>query len=236
MIVDTDTFNSLAPHSHKRILCRCDSCGVERHVRKQTITCSKHTTYVMCAPCTARELCLSRNPTLMTEEVRKKLAAYRVGKTLSDETKKKIGDFNRGKKYTAERVAKMHRCGSQHWAYNPDREFVATNLKVKNSIRTMLQNCLKRAHKKKTDHTYTLLGYTSADLKAYLESMFKPGMSWLNRSEWHIDHIKPVIQFIKEGITDPAIICALSNLQPLWAQENLQKNAKWTEPDGISPT
>tara|TARA_R110002096_G_C14520339_1_gene716876 strand:- start:218 stop:931 length:714 start_codon:yes stop_codon:yes gene_type:complete len=71
--------------------------------------------------------------------------------------------------------------------------------------------------------------FTYEELKHHLESLWASGMSWDNRSEWHIDHIKPIAAFIKEGITDPAIINALSNLQPLWAKDNLSKGAKYHE-------
>tara|TARA_R110000772_G_C13143657_1_gene424273 strand:+ start:139 stop:792 length:654 start_codon:yes stop_codon:yes gene_type:complete len=72
-------------------------------------------------------------------------------------------------------------------------------------------------------------GYTAGQLKNHIEGQFTNGMAWDNRNEWHIDHIKPVSAFIKEGITDPAIINALSNLQPLWAKDNLSKGAKYNE-------
>tara|TARA_R110001632_G_C11239674_1_gene407566 strand:+ start:241 stop:825 length:585 start_codon:yes stop_codon:yes gene_type:complete len=70
-------------------------------------------------------------------------------------------------------------------------------------------------------------GYTIGHLREHLQSLFVKGMSWDNKAEWHIDHIKPVSLFIEEGITDPAIINALSNLQPLWAKDNLSKGAKY---------
>lgn len=60
-------------------------------------------------------------------------------------------------------------------------------------------------------------------------------MSWDNYGEWHIDHIKPVISFDKN--TTVNIVCALSNLQPLWAtskeingiiyEGNLNKGSKY---------
>lgn len=68
-----------------------------------------------------------------------------------------------------------------------------------------------------------LCGYTSEELVAHITSLFQPGMTWENRKEWHIDHIKSVAQHRDEGITDIAVINALSNLQPLWALENYQK-------------
>ncbi|MGL5566685.1 MAG: hypothetical protein ACRDC4_13260, partial [Plesiomonas sp.] len=48
-------------------------------------------------------------------------------------------------------------------------------------------------------HAEGLCGYTNGDLIAHLEALFTDGMSWENRSEWHIDHIKPVAAFMAEG-------------------------------------
>jgi len=58
----------------------------------------------------------------------------------------------------------------------------------------------------------------------HIEQQFKDGMSWENHGEWHIDHIFPV------GLaSDEEMVYKLNhytNLQPLWAKENLQKGAK----------
>lgn len=61
----------------------------------------------------------------------------------------------------------------------------------------------------------------------HIESQFKEGMSWSNHGDWHIDHIKPIKVFLNEGVYDPRIINALSNLQPLWKSENLSKGANY---------
>lgn len=64
-----------------------------------------------------------------------------------------------------------------------------------------------------------------AALVAHLGAQFKPGMTWANHGTvWHIDHIRPCASF---DLTNPAQVheCfALSNLQPLWARENIQKS------------
>lgn len=73
------------------------------------------------------------------------------------------------------------------------------------------------------------LGYTQDEFLSHLESQFEDGMSWENRSEWHIDHVKPIAQFIKEGVTDVKVIHALSNLKPLWAKDNLSKGSKYDQ-------
>ena len=60
-----------------------------------------------------------------------------------------------------------------------------------------------------------------------IESQFVDGMGWHNRSEWHIDHIRPIKLFLDEGVTDIYTINALENLQPLWASDNLKKGARY---------
>jgi len=90
-----------------------------------------------------------------------------------------------------------------------------------------MRNCLRRCLADKNGSTTELLGYTPQELKAHLESRFENDMTWNNRGAWHIDHIKPIAQFIKEGIIDPSIINALDNLQPLWAIDNLSKGSKY---------
>ena len=78
-----------------------------------------------------------------------------------------------------------------------------------------------------------ILGYTKEDLIKHIESKFLSGMTWKNhglgrgKEKWHIDHIKPIKAFLDEGITDPKIICALDNLQPLWAVDNIRKGSKY---------
>ena len=70
-----------------------------------------------------------------------------------------------------------------------------------------------------------LVGYTTADLMAHLERQFTIGMSWSNIGKWHIDHVVPKSSF-KYTSTDNTEFkrCwALSNLQPLWAWDNLAK-------------
>lgn len=75
----------------------------------------------------------------------------------------------------------------------------------------------------------TLAGYTLADLMAHLESKFQPGMTWENMVEWHIDHIRPQCSFSYADASDPEFrqCWALSNLQPLWAVDNLRKGSKY---------
>lgn len=95
-------------------------------------------------------------------------------------------------------------------------------------LRSMLSRALGMSKTSKdSKRSFELLGYTTLKLKLRIECQFRAGMSWENHGEWHIDHRKPVAAFIEQGITEPATIHSLCNLQPLWAEENLSKSATW---------
>jgi hypothetical protein len=73
----------------------------------------------------------------------------------------------------------------------------------------------------------SLVGYTAQELIAHLEKQFKGRMSWKNFGKWHVDHIVPVSLFQFQSVDDPEFrACwALSNLRPMWGDENRAKAA-----------
>ena len=93
-------------------------------------------------------------------------------------------------------------------------------------MRNMVGRVLKRSYSDKTNRTVVMLGYTADQLVEHIESLFTEGMSWDNYGDWHIDHIVPVKWWLDNGVTDPSMINALINLQPLWAADNLIKGCK----------
>ena len=103
---------------------------------------------------------------------------------------------------------------------------------ISNRIRTQIHKHLKLRGLSKGGKTFALLGYTGTELYNHLQSQFTESMSWDNMGEWHIDHIRPVSSFDYDSTEHPDFkkCWALNNLQPLWAQDNLNKNNKW---DGI---
>jgi len=62
----------------------------------------------------------------------------------------------------------------------------------------------------------------------HLERLFRPGMNWQNMGKWHIDHIYPVSSFNFSSYEDKEFkeCWDLKNLQPLWAEENINKSNK----------
>lgn len=69
------------------------------------------------------------------------------------------------------------------------------------------------------------LGCSISELKLHLESKFQPGMSWDNYGDWHIDHIEALVKFDLTDRDQFLEVCHYTNLQPLWARENLMKGA-----------
>ena len=69
-----------------------------------------------------------------------------------------------------------------------------------------------------------MLGCTWKELRCHMESKFTEGMSWANRNLWHIDHIIPLAS--AKSIEEVIKLCHYTNLQPLWAEDNLKKGAK----------
>lgn len=90
-------------------------------------------------------------------------------------------------------------------------------------MHALVWGTLRRIGSPKLARCEELIGYSAAQLAAHLEKQFLPGMTWEDRSAWHIDHIKPVSVFIAEGVIDVRVINALENLRPLWAADNLRR-------------
>ena len=97
-------------------------------------------------------------------------------------------------------------------------------------LRSRIRRSVGRANAKKSKGVYDLVGCSIPDLKKHLENKFTKGMSWKNRSKWHIDHIIPVSYFVKNyDFNDEKIqkkCFHFSNLQPLWKLDNERKHAK----------
>lgn len=95
-------------------------------------------------------------------------------------------------------------------------------------LATGLRNRINKALKgvKKSAGTIALLGCSISAFRAHLEKQFRPGMSWDARGLWHIDHIKPCAKFDLKDPSQQRACFHFSNLQPLWAEENLQKGDK----------
>lgn len=79
----------------------------------------------------------------------------------------------------------------------------------------------------KLGRTFELVGCTPRQLREYLMWQFKPGMSWENYGQWHVDHIRPCASFDLTKLEQQQECFHYTNLQPIWAVENLKKGASY---------
>lgn len=95
---------------------------------------------------------------------------------------------------------------------------------VKHRTRGLISTALKKKGYSKTSKTQEILGCTFDEFKSHIESQFTDGMCWERFSEIHIDHIVPLAS--AKTIEDILILNHYTNLQPLWAIDNLKKGSK----------
>jgi len=101
-----------------------------------------------------------------------------------------------------------------------------------NNIQFRLKSCISSRIRMaiKNDIKYfktiNLIGCTVEQLKQHLESQFKIGMSWNNYGKWHIDHIRSCSSFNLTKESEQKKCFNYTNLQPLWAEENIKKSNK----------
>jgi hypothetical protein len=100
--------------------------------------------------------------------------------------------------------------------YREDPKF---NLKMR--LRRRVRDAIQRQGYRKNTKTMQMLGCDWGHLKQHIESQFLRGMTWDNKHLWHIDHIVP----LSSAKTEDELIklCHWTNLQPLWAEDNLRK-------------
>lgn len=106
------------------------------------------------------------------------------------------------------------------------------------SPQAKLEDNLRRGQRKvlnggaKTGKYVDVLGCSHEELRAHIESLFAPGMSWSNRGRpgWEIDHKRPLCSFDLQNPEEWAIAGHHKNLQPLWSADNRAKGKKYDIP------
>jgi hypothetical protein len=113
--------------------------------------------------------------------------------------------------------------------YEKKRKEIDPEFKLIKTLRSRLGNAIRRQNSNKTDTTINLLGCSVSFLKKFLETKFTDGMSWDNHGKWHIDHIKPCALFNLLDEEEQKKCFHYTNLQPLWATDNLIKGCKYID-------
>jgi hypothetical protein len=133
-------------------------------------------------------------------------------------------DLERRKKYNRE-----HRVELRAWHREHQRKLRATDVayRIECALRARVHNALHGVGK--ADRTMALMGCSSEQVRSHLERMFRPGMTWENyggRDGWQIDHVVPCASFDLSRPEEQRRCFHYTNLQPLWAEENMSKGAR----------
>ena len=150
------------------------------------------------------------------------------GKVYREANKDKISDKNK-----THYQANKEKIRNQHKGYEKQRYKSNPLHKLKRIYRNSCYRAFKSIGQKKNNPSLKLLGLeTWQELTKHLESKFydhpKTGekMTFDHHGihGWHIDHIIPLDSAKTEE--DIIKLCHYTNLQPLWAEENLSKSNK----------
>jgi hypothetical protein len=105
--------------------------------------------------------------------------------------------------------------------------------KLSRILRRRLYNAIFESKGVKIGSAIQNLGCSLEVARQHLEALFKPGMTWDNHGEWHIDHIRPLESFDLQDAEQLAQACHYTNLQPLWASENLAKGSDFEDDEEL---
>ena len=94
------------------------------------------------------------------------------------------------------------------------------------NLRSRVKNAIKADSGEKAEKTMELLGCSVQHVRYHIKSQFTEGMTWENYGEWHVDHVRPCASFNLEDPEEQKKCFHWTNLQPLWAIDNIRKGAK----------
>jgi hypothetical protein len=129
-----------------------------------------------------------------------------------------------------ERLAKYYKNNKEkvlnrNKSYNKKRLKDDKLFKLKSNMRNRVKKFLKLNNIHSENRTFDIVGCEPKFLKEYIEQKFTEGMCWdLVGKEIHIDHIIPLSSANTEE--DIYKLCHYTNLQPLWAKDNMSKSDK----------
>jgi hypothetical protein len=138
------------------------------------------------------------------------------------------------KQYRQDNIEKIKLAHKTYRQNNKDKLNKYYQLKAKNDLNYKLARNIRSRIKvtikenRKTKSSLELLGCSLEQVRQHIESQFQEGMSWSNWSfyGWHIDHIRPISSFDLSDPIQQKQCFHYTNLQPLWAKDNLQKGSK----------
>lgn len=137
---------------------------------------------------------------------------------------KEIKDINFFYKTKYSKDGRCTECKSCQIKYKKERYKNDINFRLKECCRIRIIDVIRGRNKSAS--TQKLIGCSIDELKKHLESKFTEGMNWENYGDWHVDHIIPCASFDFSKEDEQKKCFHYTNLQPLWAKDNLRKGDK----------
>lgn len=204
---------------------KCKKCKQE----KELIEFHKHSRYKdgyrnTCKACRALEnkIYYTNNSNRIRKTVREyvKNNAEKL-KRLKQTYNKRYNEKNKGyyRKYREKNKEKLNKQVKERAESCPVRKLIR-------NCRCRIREFVKQNFFCKKSKSIEMIGCSPQELRKHLESQFQPGMTWENYGlhGWHIDHIIPVSS--AKTPEEARKLCHYTNLQPLWAKDNLIKGNK----------
>ena len=124
-------------------------------------------------------------------------------------------------------------CRSCEIAYSLNRYRTNIQVRMTHNLGARIRSVIK--DNRKSDNTRKLLGCSFEFFMKHMEDQFQEGMTWDNYGNpngdqtncWHVDHIKPCKTFDLSDPKEQHKCFHYSNLQPLWAKDNLSKGCNF---------
>ena len=157
------------------------------------------------------------------------------GKKIREKNPEKISNYQKKyKEENKERLVKsnknyreknLEKILKHNMEYNKKKRHSDPFFNLTCNIRSRITNFLRLKNISKNNKTFEIIGCTQEFLKEYIEKQFTEGMSWdLMGKHIHLDHIIP----LSSAKTEEEVykLCYYTNLQPLWAEDNIKKSNK----------
>ena len=219
---------------------RCTKCGEEKPTTAEYFSRDDQMKRGL------KSQCKSCRNKYYAERDREQMRAYRKQWCEENPEKKRVGQKKwreenpeYHKKYREKNREKVKACKKKYCEENSEqirayhRKYMRQRVKqdpifrLLHNMRNGLWSCL--AGVRKNSRTMQYVGMTPDELMDYLEGRFTGGMTRDNYGKWHVDHIRPISSFDFTGPDNEEqlhMAWNYTNLQPLWAADNMSKGAK----------
>jgi len=204
---------------------KCTKCKVDKEITeffkdKQR----KGGLYPSCKEC-GKEYHKEYNKKNKDKIIEHKKEYYKKNKNKINKSNKEYYEENKDK--VAERVKEYYK-ENKYKIIERQNEYVKNRrlsdplYKMKSNLRSRTYKAFKHKGYSKKTKTQEMLGVDWEITKKHIERQFTNGMNWSNQGDWHIDHIIP----LSSANTEERLkkLCHYTNLQPLWAVDNLIKS------------